>query len=70
MQNENNGELSKEKKQENGFVSIEKKISSCFARTIMICCIVLGVITSILSYISSVNAVSSTINNTSDVAAN
>lgn len=69
MQNENNGELSKEKKQENGFVSIEKKISSCFARTIMICCIVLGVITSILSYISSVNAVSSTINNTSDVAA-
>ena len=35
----------------------------------MICCIVLGVITSILSYISSVNAVSATINNTSDVAA-
>ncbi len=35
----------------------------------MICCIVLGVITSVLSYISSINAVSATINNTSDVAA-
>lgn len=52
-----------------GFVSIEKKISSNFARTILLCCIVLGVITSILSYISSINAVSETINNTSDVAA-
>ena len=35
----------------------------------MVCCIVLGIITSILSYNSSINAVSSTINNTSDVAA-
>ncbi len=52
-----------------GFVSIEKKISSNFARTILVCCIVLGVISSILSYISSINAVSETINNTSDVAA-
>lgn len=72
MQEENSGGLpmeSKEKAQGKGFVSIEKKISSSFAKTIMICCIVLGVITSILSYISSVNAVSSTINNTSDVAA-
>lgn len=51
------------------FVSIEKKISSNFARTILVCCIVLGVISSILSYISSINAVSETINNTSDVAA-
>lgn len=55
--------------QSDGFVSIEKKISSRFARTILICCIVLGTITSVLSYISSVNAVSKTINNTSDVAA-
>lgn len=72
MQEENKGgrpEESKEKEQGKGFVSIEKKISSSFAKTIMICCIVLGVITSILSYISSVNAVSATINNTSDVAA-
>ena len=72
MQEANNGELSsesKEKEQGKGFVSIEKKISSSFAKTIMICCIVLGVITSILSYISSINAVSATINNTSDVAA-
>lgn len=52
-----------------GFVSIEKKISSRFGRTILICCIVLGVITSVLSYISSISAVSETINNTSDVAA-
>ncbi|MCM1540910.1 MAG: methyl-accepting chemotaxis protein [Blautia sp.] len=57
-------------RQDGGFVSIEKKISSSFASTIMICCIVLGVITSILSYNSSINAVSETINNTSEVAAN
>lgn len=57
-------------KKEGDFVSIEQKISSRFAQTILICCIVLGVITSILSYISSISAVSKTINNTSDVAAN
>jgi len=57
-------------KKEGDFVSIEKKISSGFARTILICCIVLGVVTSILSYISSISAVSETINDTSDVAAN
>lgn len=56
-------------KQTGGFVSIEKKISVNFGRTIMICCIVLGVISSVLSYISSINAVSETINDTSDVAA-
>lgn len=51
------------------FVSIGKKISKNFGQTIMACCIILGVISSILSYISSINAVSETINNTSDVAA-
>ena len=56
-------------KKEGGFVSIEKKISSRFAQTILLCCIVLGVVTSILSYVSSISAVSETINNTSDVAA-
>ncbi len=56
-------------KQDKPFVSIEKKISRRFAQVIMLCCIVLGVIISILSYISSVSAVSKTINNTSDVAA-
>ena len=56
-------------KKEGDFVSIEKKISSSFAQTILICCIVLGAVTSILSYISSISAVSETINNTSDVAA-
>lgn len=72
MQNENSNTLTekpKKGKQNSGFVSIEKKISSNFARAIMICCIVLGVITSILSYASSISAVSETINNTSDVAA-
>lgn len=58
-----------DRKQDRGFVSIEKKISVNFGRTIMVCCIVLGVISSVLSYISSINAVSETINNTSDVAA-
>lgn len=52
------------------FVGIGEKISKRFGRVIMICCIVLGVITSVLSYISSISAVSETINNTSDVAAN
>lgn len=56
-------------KKGSGFVSIEKKISRRFAQVILICCIVLGVITSVLSYISSISAVSKTINNTSDVAA-
>ena len=56
-------------KNEGGFISIEKKISYRFGRTILICCIVLGVVASILSYISSVSAISETINNTSDVAA-
>lgn len=35
----------------------------------MLCCIILGVVTSVLSYISSISAVSETINNTSSVAA-
>lgn len=72
MQNEKSNTLTEKPekgKQNGGFVSIEKKISSNFARTIMLCCIVLGVITSILSYASSISAVSETINNTSDVAA-
>ena len=56
-------------KNEGGFISIEKKISYRFGRTILICCIVLGEVASILSYISSVSAISETINNTSDVAA-
>ncbi len=51
------------------FVSIEKKISVRFAQIILLCCIVLGIITSVLSYISSISAVSETIDDTSDVAA-
>lgn len=50
------------------FVSIEKKISAKFAQMILLCCIVLGIVTSVLSYFSSISAVSETINNTSDVA--
>ncbi len=71
MQQESNNNMSGMPggKQTEGFVSIEKKISVNFGRTIMICCIVLGVISSVLSYISSINAVSETINDTSDVAA-
>lgn len=57
-------------KNDGRFVGIGEKISKRFGRVIMICCIVLGVITSVLSYISSISAVSETINNTSDVAAN
>ena len=63
-----NGKTRKEEK-EGQFVSIEKKISKRFGQTILICCVLLGVITSILSYISSISAVSETINSTSDIAA-
>ena len=56
-------------KNKDGFVSIGKKISARFAQTILICCIVLGIIGSVLSYISSISAVSKTINSTSDIAA-
>ncbi len=56
-------------KKENQFVGIEKKISQRFGQVTILCCIVLGVVTSVLSYISSISAVSKTINNTSDVAA-
>lgn len=57
-------------KKEGEFVGIEKKISSRFGRFIMICCIVLGVVTSVLSYISSISAISATINEASALAAN
>lgn len=56
-------------KKSGGFVSIGKKISTRFAQVILICCIVLGIITSVLSYLSSVSAVSKTIDSTSDIAA-
>lgn len=51
------------------FMGIEKKISRRFGQVVMLCCIILGVVTSVLSYISSISAVSETINNTSSVAA-
>lgn len=72
MQKENSKGLFKNRKEgseDGGFVSIEKKISYSFAKTIMVCCIILGIITSILSYISSISAVSETIDDASDVAA-
>lgn len=59
----------KREKDDGQFIGIGEKISKRFGRVIMLCCIVLGVLTSVLSYISSVSAVSETINNTSDVAA-
>lgn len=60
----------KKGKDDGSFISIEEKISKRFGQVIMLCCIILGVVTSILSYISSISAVSETINDTSDVAAN
>lgn len=52
------------------FISIEKKISKRFGQVIILCCVILGVISSVLSFISSISAVSETIDDTSDVAAN
>lgn len=57
------------KKNEGEFVSIEKKISKRFGQVVMLCCIVLGIVASVLNYISSISAVTETINNTSSVAA-
>lgn len=59
-----------ESRQAGEFVSIEKKISKRFGQVIMSCCIVLGVVSSVLSYISSISAISATLNETSAVAAN
>lgn len=60
----------KKGKEDGRFIGIGEKISKRFGQVIMLCCIVIGVAASILNYISSVSAVSKTINNTSDVAAN
>lgn len=68
-QEKREGKASEERKK-GEFISIEKKISSRFGRVIMICCIVLGVVTSVLSYISSISAISATINEASALAAN
>ena len=71
MQKEKSKSLFKKsgKSKNNGaFVSIEKKISKRFAQTVMLSCIILGMITAALSWVSSVSAVSETINDTSDVA--
>lgn len=59
----------KKDKNDGRFIGIGEKISKRFGQVIMICCIVLGAVTTILSYVSSISAVSETINNTSDVAA-
>lgn len=60
----------KRDKEEGRYIGIGEKISRRFGQVIMLCCIILGAVSSILSYISSITAVSATINNTSDVAAN
>ena len=60
----------KKGKDDGRFIGIGEKISKRFGRVIMLCCIVLGVVTSVLSYFSSISAVSETINDTSSVAAN
>ena len=68
MQKKNEESTSK-KKNGSQFISIEKRISNRFGMVVSLCCIILGVITSVLSYISSISAVSETIDNTSGVAA-
>ncbi len=60
----------KKGKDDGRFIGIGEKMSKRFGRVIMLCCIVLGVVTSVLSYFSSISAVSETINDTSSVAAN
>ncbi|MDE6600914.1 MAG: methyl-accepting chemotaxis protein [Lachnospiraceae bacterium] len=59
----------KKEQDEGRFIGIGERISKRFGQVVMVCCIVLGAVTSVLSYISSISAVSETIDNTSDVAA-
>lgn len=70
MQKEN-GDGTRKKAEGNRaqFISIEKKISRRFVQVIVVSCIVLGVITSVLNYISSISAVSESINDASNIAA-
>ena len=56
-----NGDKIHGSKTEPQFVGIEKKIAKRFGQIVSLCCIVLGIIASVLSYISSINAVTETI---------
>lgn len=70
MQKENRERKIKKGDNSKQFVSIEKKISRRFAQVVMLCCIVLGLIASVLNYVSSTSAIEETLDNASDVAAN
>ena len=63
------GESKKANNKKDQFVGIEKKISHRFGQVIILCCLILGIISSVLSYISSISAVSEALDDTSDVAA-
>ncbi|MDE7331011.1 MAG: methyl-accepting chemotaxis protein [Lachnospiraceae bacterium] len=70
MQKENgDGTRKKSGSNHTQFIGIEKKISRRFGQVIIVSCIVLGVITSVLNYISSISAVSESINDASNIAA-
>jgi len=60
---------SADNRQDGQFVSIEKKISKRFGQVVIFSCIILGIISSVLSYISSISAISEALNDTSDLAA-
>lgn len=69
MQNNAELENTSSKKSARPFKSIEKKISLRMGIVIGISCIVLGAVTAVLSYVSAINAISETINDTSSIAA-
>ena len=51
------------------FIGIEKKIAKRFGQVVILSCVILGLITGVLNYVSSINAIDKSIQNMSDIAA-
>ncbi|NBI01893.1 methyl-accepting chemotaxis protein [bacterium C-53] len=51
------------------FIGIEKKIAKQFGQVVILSCVILGLITGALNYVSSINAIDKSIQNMSDIAA-
>lgn len=57
------------KNEKSKFIGIEKKITGCIVLIVVICNVLLGGISAVMNYLSSVSAITKTIDETSDVAA-
>lgn len=61
--------LKKKREEQSKFIGIEKKITYFILIMVVICNVLLGVLSAVLNYTSSISAINKTINETSDVAA-